>query len=131
MTTLTDPFEIIAAFVDGERVDPAMLKAALAKPEARDYLVEMVALREVVAHDGFLPSSAARSRPRTRWIVASAAAIVLSLAGGYTLGQRWAAANGAPTVGPLVPSAANEAAPPPTRVIEVAPGDSQVGRGGH
>jgi hypothetical protein len=53
---------------------------------------------------------------------------VLSLAGGYALGQRSSPPNG----GATIPTAAatNDPAPPPTRVIDVAPGSSYVPKGG-
>lgn len=127
--TITDPFEVIAAFVDGERVDPARLKSALATPDGRDYLADMVALREVVAHD-LVPAAHAPARSTRRWIVATAAAVVLSLAGGYSLGHRSAPGGGAPALGGAVRSSASDAAPAPTRVIEVAPGSSYVTKGG-
>ena len=76
---MTDPFELIAAFVDGERVDPDALKLALCDPAGRDYLVDLVALRQVVQASE--PASVARARPRSsrlRWAAAAAAAIALA-----------------------------------------------------
>lgn len=130
--TITNPFEVIAAFVDGERVDPAVLKAALAQPDGRDYLVDMVALREVIAHDGPQPATAGASQPARRWLAAAAAAIVLSLAGGYTWGHRSVSPRDAAAgIGATPPRAGDSApAPAPTRVIEVAPGSSYVTKGG-
>jgi len=119
--TSTDSFEVIAAFVDGERVDPIALKSALVSVEGRDYLVEMVALREVVAHDN-VAADAAGSRPARRWLVGAAAAIVLSLGGGMALGHRLASH----VSDSAAISAASVAAPQPTRVIEVAPGASYI-----
>src|SRR5262245_62047286 len=107
-----DSFEVIAAFVDGERVDPIALKSALSVPEGRDYLVEMIALREVVAHDS-VAADTAGSRPARRWLIGAAAAIVLSLGGGMALGHRLAAN---PSDATAV-SATAVAAPQPTRVI--------------
>ena len=49
-------FEVVAAFVDGERVDAQTLKAALAQPDARDYLAELLALRELIGHSGSSPA---------------------------------------------------------------------------
>src|SRR6185436_535172 len=118
--TSTDSFEVIAAFVDGERVDPIALKSALASPEGRDYLVEMVALREVVARDT-IAADAANARPARRWLVGAAAAIVLSLGGGMALGHRLAS-----HVDTAAIAAAEVAAPQPTRVIEVAPDASYI-----
>jgi hypothetical protein len=119
---MTDQFEIIAAFVDGERVDPAALKAALVEPAGRDYLADLVALREVIAHES--PAVAVASRPGRRWLVAAAAAVLLSLGGGFALGHRLANSSPESSIG------ANAAAPAPTRVIEVSAGTSYVSQGG-
>jgi hypothetical protein len=118
--TATNSFEVIAGFVDGERVDPIALKSALASSEGRDYLVEMVALREVVGQDG-ATTEIARARPARRWLVGAAAAILLSLGGGMALGHRIASRDDGAVAG-----AADVAAPQPTRVIEVAPGASYI-----
>ena len=119
----TTPLEIVAAFVDGERVDAQALKSALAQAEARDYLADLIALREVMAQGGSTPAPAAR--PSRRWLIAAAAAVMLSLSGGYALGLRLAGT--ATSDGSVV---ANTPAPQPTRVIEVAPGASNVPQGG-
>jgi hypothetical protein len=113
-------FEVVAAFVDGERVDAQTLKAALAQPDARDYLAELLALRELIGHSGSSSAQAA-ARPSRRWLIGAAAAVVLSLGSGYALGL----GSG------LAPSQDGSAvsggvAPQPTRVIEVAPGASYV-----
>jgi hypothetical protein len=97
-------------------VDAQALKSALAQPDARDYLAELLALRELMTHGS--ASSPAVARPSRRWLMAAAAAVVLSLGGGYVLGL------GSGQV------AADAAAPQPTRVIEVAPGTSNVPQGG-
>ena len=48
MTTNND-LDTVAAFIDGERIDPITLKRALSTEEGRDYLVELVAMRELIA----------------------------------------------------------------------------------
>lgn len=114
--------DVVAAFVDGERVDAHELKSALAHAEARDYLAELLALREVVAQSG--PSSSVISpRPTRRWIIGAAAAVVLSLGGGYALGLGSAQLSDSSTASDIV-------APQPTRIIEVAPGASNISQGG-
>jgi hypothetical protein len=117
--TANHSFEVIAAFVDGERVDPIALKSALASPEGRDYLAEVVALREVMSHDSVTASTEiVRARPARRWLIGAAAAIALSVAGaalGHQLAAREYAAGG-----PNIP------APQPTRVIKVPPAPSSV-----
>jgi hypothetical protein len=80
---MTEGFEIVDAFVDGERVDGDALKRALAEPAGRDYLVDVLALREMV--QATEPERAVRPRARrfrapAYW--AAAAALVLALAGG-------------------------------------------------
>ena len=112
------PLVVVAAFVDGERVNAQALKAALAQAEARDYLAELLALREVIAQNGAPVVAAAR--PSRRWIVAAAAAVMLSLGGGYALG----AAQASDAAG------VSDSAPQPTRVIEVSPGASYAPQGG-
>ena len=119
----TAPLEVVAAFVDGERVDTLALKTALAQPEARDYLADLIALREVMAQAGSTPAAAAR--PSRRWLIGAAAAVMLSLSGGYALGLRLGGTGTGD--GSVV---ANTPAPQPTRVIEVSPGASNVPQGG-
>jgi hypothetical protein len=125
--TMNDPFEVIAAFVDGERVDPQALKTALALTDGRDYLVNMIALREVVTNDTAAVATVT-ARPARRWLVAAAAAIVFSLGGGYALGHRLGVAKG--VVVEREATAVEIAAPPPTRVIDVASGSSYISQGG-
>ena len=115
-------FEIVAAFVDGERVDAQALKSALAQPDARDYLADLVALREVLGQSG--PQAAAASaRPGRQWLVAAAAAVALSLGGGYVLGVRLGSTQ------PGGGSVSQGAAPQPPRAIEVAPGATYIPQG--
>lgn len=75
---MTDPYEVIAAFADGERVDPAALKQALSEPAGRDYLVDLLALREAVQVTGPEYATVARvRRPRLRWLAAAALLVVI------------------------------------------------------
>ena len=77
---MTDPFEVIGAFADGERIDGEALKQALSTPEGRDYLVDLLALRQVVRKTE--PSVVARRRIRPlRW--AAAAALLLARGGAW------------------------------------------------
>ena len=88
---MNSDIEIIDAFVDGERVDGAAIKRALADVEGRAYFVDAWLLREAMQEDGARTSyvgtrAAARSaRPAQRWLVA--AAITGSLIGGYATGR--------------------------------------------
>jgi len=88
-----DYLEVIAAFLDMERVDPAALKDALASEQGRQYLVDLVALREITADRApALPTVPARVAPRVRWIrrLTAAAAVTVCAVGGYVAGN-WAA----------------------------------------
>jgi hypothetical protein len=51
-------YEVIAAFADGERVDTTALRAALADEAGRDYLIDLVAMREIVVDAGAAPGFA-------------------------------------------------------------------------
>ena len=49
---MTDHHDIIAAFVDNEPVGAEDLAAALAAPEGRDYLIDLLVLRGFVGDGG-------------------------------------------------------------------------------
>jgi hypothetical protein len=92
---MTDGLEVIAAFIDGERVDAEALKQALADPAGRDYLVDLVALRGVVRSNepqyvrGAGPQSGRRMNARAsllRW--AAAAVVVVALGGTWFLASK-------------------------------------------
>jgi hypothetical protein len=130
--------EAISTFVDGERVAPDLLKRALAAPEGRDYLVDLLTLREAVGRLG--PYATAGVRPaRPIWRVArgsaAAAIVLLALAGGYLAGQRVNGSAGTPANVPqddshmLVVMSA-PAAPKPTHVIKLEPGVNWSDRSG-
>jgi len=114
---------VAAALADGERVDPTALKRALEVPAVRDYLVDVMALRQAVG--SLNERSAVRWRERESfrsrigWLSA-AAAVVISLSAGYLAGQRTVQA--APLVETVVHLDAAPAAPKPTRVISLRPG---------
>src|SRR4249919_619361 len=81
--------DVIGAFIDGERVDPAALKAALARPEGRDYLVDLLALRDLAGDVASYVSQAPPARPLVplpRW--AAAAALLVCIGGGFFAGAR-------------------------------------------
>lgn len=88
---MSSELEIIDAFMDGQRVDADAIKRALADPEGRAYMVDAWLLREAVQEDENRPSSVAtQSASRSpkssqRWLVA--AAITVSLLGGYATGR--------------------------------------------
>lgn len=121
-------FDILDAFMDGEPVNPAALKSALAEPAGRDYFVDAWllrgAVREEMAAEQVPPF---RDRPApARWsLVAAAAIAAVCLAGGYAIGVRFAPAPVAPaTERPAVdvstpPASTSFPLPPATRVIRL------------
>ena len=122
--------EVIDAFVDGERVDPAVLKEALSEAAGRDYFVDLWALRDAmqqdrdVSADPRVPAFASWPTSR-RWLVA--AALIVCVAGGYAAGTRStfsapdapAPIAAAPPVGAATPVRGVFPAPQPTRVIQL------------
>jgi hypothetical protein len=117
---------VIESFLDGEPVNPQSLAEALAQPEGREYLVELLALREAVSATG--PHGWAtleRKRPRgargVPWL-AAAAGVVLSLTTGYLAGQEAAQPPPAESGVEAVMDSAAPALPEPTRVIPLRPG---------
>ncbi|MEI6246515.1 MAG: hypothetical protein WCQ64_15915 [Acidobacteriota bacterium] len=88
--TNNNDLDTVAAFIDGERVDTDTLKRALATDEGRDYLVELVAMREIVAAPT-VPAATAASAPTASmsWRgLAVAATVALAVGiGGYAAGH--------------------------------------------
>lgn len=114
-------FEALAAWVDGEPVARTEVAGALETPEGRDYVLDLMALRHMVAVT--TPSLTAKAAPGAgrRWpAFAAAAAVVLCAAGGFAAGR---------LLTPLPSASSNEiapvshpasiAAPAPTRVIQL------------
>ena len=117
----------IDAFLDGETVEPAALDAALAAAEGRAYLIDALAIRQLMSD---APASAVPVRRRpTLLFSARAAVLALALVGlGYAAGVRTTAPEGA--VNPAS-STENVAPPEPTRVIELKTGVNwQESKGG-
>ena len=118
----TDVKEVLSAFVDGERVEPAELASALGEPGAREALIDFVRLREALADEGGPSESFAqemrkqldgrRSRrlPRLAWLAAVAAVFVLATLGALDLGRR------------LGSEGQTDQPPAVTRVIRYEPG---------
>ena len=115
----------VAALADGEPVDPAALKAALDDPAVREYLVDVITLRQSVGMmSAQLPVQWRERRSflsRAGWM-AAAAAIVISLTAGYVAGQRTVEAAAAPSVETYVDFSGSPSAPKPTRVVPLRPG---------
>jgi hypothetical protein len=107
--------EVISAFVDREPFDAEELGRALADPAGRDLLIDLIALRQLVASDALEEPRAAAVARRPRPLVvalAAAATIALAVAGGYVAGTRL----------PARTSQEIEQAPAPTQVIDLTPG---------
>jgi len=127
---MSETHEVVAAFADGERVNVDELERALATPEGRDYLIELLALREVTvgpAAAGSNPGASKRQPRNPRFVAAAAAAACLSAVAGYAAGSL--TARQPPNVAPaaLSPQYADSlpgkvAPPAPTRVIRLQPG---------
>lgn len=108
----------IDAFLDGETVEPAALDAALAAAEGRAYLIDTLAIRQLVS-DAPVAAAPVRRRPA---LLFSARAAVLALG---LLGLGYAAGTLSTTPGEVVvPTGSAQSAAPPdaTRVVEFTPG---------
>jgi hypothetical protein len=138
MTLMTSTHDVIAAFADGEPVDPGELTRALSEAEGREHLIDLLALRGLVGgpHATRPALVAPPVRPaasRLRWLSAAAALAGVCVLGGYLAGQRTA---GTPPPAPaatnaaVVPAAIPVSAPAPTRVIRLEKGVDWNERGG-
>ncbi len=122
--------EVIDALVDGERVDRDELKRALASPKGRDYLVDVLELRQACGEMATLPGvpeSAPRRIVLTRW--AAVAALVVCSLGAYAVGHYMDRLPGSPQAAPSAAAVNHDAsrdpqrsAPAPTRIIRLQPG---------
>lgn len=116
--------ETLATWVDGEPVSHADVTRALGTAEGRDYVVDLMALRRLVARTtpGF-GSPPVAARPR-RWpILAGAAAAFVCVAGGFVAG-RLASTQEAGPGATVAPASITElhSAPAPTRIIRLKDG---------
>jgi hypothetical protein len=116
----------IDALLDGEAVDRHALRSTLDDPEARDYLVETLLLRQITRDMEPLPfviPSPRRSRlyVAARWV---AAAVILAIAvgAGYTYGQGSRAPASVSGSVEAVLDSSSPPAPEPTRSIRFEPG---------
>jgi len=111
--------DVISAFLDNEPFDGQELSTALATPDGRELLLDLIALRAVVhpALSTAVPAGGSARRPR--WIWLSAAAVLVALAAGYQAG-RWSDRGAAQVPGT---SASGLSAPPaPTSEFRFEPG---------
>jgi hypothetical protein len=127
------PHAVIEAFMDGEPVMPEALRYALADAAAREYLVDLLVVRQAVTTTG-MPACRAiarrdRSSNRIRWF-AAAAAVIVSLMAGFLAGQRGVQPVAAQSVEAAVHVETSPAAPKPTRVITLEPGVNWIEHAG-
>jgi hypothetical protein len=135
---MSDIFDVIQAFADGEPVDPVELERALADADGRAHLIDIVVLRKLVKRSSVaVPVTAAEPVPAprrsVRWLAAAAVVVTIASVGGYFIGERSStsrepagtvAADGAPADAPAPP-------PAPTLIITFQPGVDWTERGGH
>ena len=120
-----EPYALIEAFIDGEPVAPGALKHALADPDVRDHLADLLVLRGEVVRTAPLGADMDRRRDswRLSWL-AAAAAVLVSLTAGFLAGQRVVAPVAAQGVEAIAQGSSVASAPRPTRVIKLETGTS-------
>ncbi len=112
--------DVISAFIDDEPFEPRALADALADPEGRAMLLDLIALRALVqpvTDAGVMPlvaaSTGSRLRPSSTGWLAIAAALLLAIGAGYAAGHRTHAdSTSASTV-----AVERDVPPAPTRTI--------------
>jgi hypothetical protein len=110
--------DVISAFLDNEPFDGQELSRALASPEGRELLLDLIAMRALVSPPEAIAVAPASVRRPARWFLASAAAAVVTLVAGYQLGRVSESGSAASAPG----LAAAIVAPEPTNVIKFEPG---------
>ena len=129
---MTDNFDVIAAFADGEHVASDALRAALADETGREYLIDVLALRGLVTEAPGSRTVLNPPAPRTTgWRgLAVAAMLVAGVAGGFLMGRQSPVVPAqSPAFPPMVTAQATPPelhipAPAPTRVIKLETGKS-------
>ena len=126
---MTDHHDVIGAFVDNEPIEAEDLAAALATPDGRDYLIDLLVLRGLVADGGgALTRSAGAAKKTSRyafWLPAVAAALLtLGAGGGYLAGRVLSnhPSVSAPVASDSEISTPGAVAPAPTHVIRMEKG---------
>ena len=137
---MSDIYDVIQAFADGEPVDPVELDRALADPDGRAHLIDIVVLRKLVKRSSVaMPVAVADSaaqvstRRPVRWLAAAAVVVTIASVGAYFIGERSSASR--QVAGTSTTDVADQAAAPPppapTLVITFKPGVDWTERGGH
>ena len=143
--------QCIGALADGEPVDPEQLDRALANPEGRAYLIDLLVLRGWYGHrgsgaelnraggeldSGSVASSRTTRAPgktgRGRWLSAVAALVTVGVLGGYVAGRQSVPrdADERAAVARQAKSDTSVTAPAPTQIIKLEPGVDWNERGG-
>ena len=107
-----DTHDVVSAFLDNEPFDPADLARALADPDGRQLLLDLVALRSLVREEPIAPAAhAGGTGSRSKWIAVGflAASIV------FGAGTAW-------LLPPLLRQPPADAPPTPHRVVTFEPG---------
>jgi len=131
-------FDALAAWVDGEPVARTEVAVALETREGRDYVLDLMALRHMVAVTSpELFATVTTTRPARRWpaFAAAAAAVVLCAAGGFAAGRLAAPVqtslpDGTEAIAVPISTPVTISAPEPTRVIRLDEGTSWRESGG-
>jgi hypothetical protein len=126
---MTDHHDVIGAFVDNEPIEAEDLAAALATPDGRDYLIDLLVLRGLVADGGSrLTRSAVVPKKTSRyvfWLPAIAAALItIGVGAGFIAGRLLSnrATPAAPASDSADISTPAVVAPAPTHVIRMETG---------
>jgi hypothetical protein len=105
---MTTPDDVISAFLDNEPFDPVSLSDALATPTGRDLLLDLIALRHLAQpEDSRVAAVVGRPKRGRLRLALAAATLLITLSGGYVIGERRA------THASLKP-------PPPTQVLNLS-----------
>jgi hypothetical protein len=134
---MTNHHDVIGAFVDNESINAEDLAAALATPDGREYLIDLLVLRGLVsdglpdalkpgAAPGRVVAAAGRRSSSAFWLpVAAAALVAIGLGAGFIAGRALdRPARLTPPVVAQTPAAdaGTAVAPAPTHVIHMEKG---------
>jgi hypothetical protein len=128
--TMTDPYEVVGQLVDGQRVDVDALRVSLADAAVRDYLIDLLTIREGVTEMAPVTAlpGASTGRPPSWWMRgAVAAAVVVCAAGGFAAGRSAGRGGALPPAFEAVapesgPGITPPVAPAPTQTIRLEDG---------